>query len=584
MIKTGKYQIIEELGKGAMGIVYKARDPDINREVAIKTIRFDLVSEGTTRNEVMKRFIKEAQSAGRLTHPNIITIYDVGKEKDLTYIVMQYIEGQSLQGMIASGRKFTPQEIIQLMNQLCDALDYAHQHGIVHRDIKPANILLNKEGKPFVVDFGIARIETSTLTQSGTIIGTPSYMSPEQVMGRKVDNRSDIFSLGIILYELLTGKRPFDGENITTIIYKIVNEEPLPLVKVKKDAPAGFEHIIEKALAKDPTNRYQACSELKTDLHDLIQLTEKTMTISLGQEAFPAEKVREKRKLRILIPVALAGILLVVVAGALYFNFKPKQDSPPPEETQEVKLEVSSSLPSPPPEETQEVKLEVSSLPPQQKKVTPDPVEKKVMRVKESYEKQNFTETLKLAQELLSEFSDNKIAQEYMKKAQGKINETSIGQILASGISSYKRGDFRAALQAMERILSLDKEHKEAKQYLNLADTAILKAEIRSIIENQRRAEEEEDLLLLLNDIGSTALSNQRKADAVLLFNGYDDIKSAVSDISINFKNKNTAEVSFSHLLTGVYKKTGKRSVLFEGVKTWTMEKRKNDWKIMNTK
>ncbi|MFB0565356.1 MAG: protein kinase [Candidatus Aminicenantaceae bacterium] len=565
MKKIGKYSVVEELGKGAMGVVYKALDPDINREVAIKTIRFDLVSEGTENEEVLKRFIKEAQSAGKLTHPNIITIYDVGREKDMTYIVMQYVEGQSLQKTITSGKKFTTQEVTQLMSQLCDALDYAHQNGIIHRDIKPGNILIDREGMPYLVDFGIARIETSTLTQSGTILGTPSYMSPEQVMGKKIDSRSDIFSLGIILYELLTGKKPFDGESITTIIYKIVNEEPTPLVKVRKNMPPGFEHLIEKALAKDPQDRYQACAELNADLHELIQLTDKTLTLKTSKEAIATSKRKKRRTWGIILAASLGGIAILAGGGYLYLTQKPKETSAPPVEIKEVKAEE-------PPGPTQ---LEVAD---------PDSIDVKIKKVIESFENKDFTQTLQLAKEVISEQAENITAKEYLEKAEIKLNEELIANFLASGISSYKTGKFRESLKAMEKILNLDKEHKEAKEYLYLADTAISRREIRQIIERQRKAEEEKDLLTLLNDIGSSILSNQRRADAMLLFNYYDDIKSLVSNISIKFKNRNQVEVSFSHMLTAIYKKTGLRRVLFEGVKTWTMKRQGKIWKIINNK
>ena len=232
MEKIGKYDIVGILGKGAMGIVYKAFDPDISREVAIKTIRFDLVENGTEKDDLMGRFMREAQAVGRLNHPNIITIYDVGREGDMTYIVMQFIEGQSLQSRISAHEKFSVDKTIKLMLQLCDALECAHEKGIVHRDIKPANILMDKSEKPYVADFGVARVETSTLTQTGTAVGTPSYMAPEQVSGTNVDSRADIFSLGVIMYEMLTGKRPFAGDSITTIIYKIMNEEPLSPLEV----------------------------------------------------------------------------------------------------------------------------------------------------------------------------------------------------------------------------------------------------------------------------------------------------------------------------------------------------------------
>ena len=176
MKKIGKYEILGILGRGGMGIVHKALDPDIEREVAIKTIRFDTLTEGLEKEEQLNRVIREAKAAGRLNHPNIITIYDVGRDKDLTYIVMQYVDGQSLQNLIDSGKSFSPQEIIDTLKPVSEALDFAHQGGIVHRDIKPANILIDKSGQPFLADFGVARIETSTLTIAGTTVGTLGYM------------------------------------------------------------------------------------------------------------------------------------------------------------------------------------------------------------------------------------------------------------------------------------------------------------------------------------------------------------------------------------------------------------------------
>jgi len=326
MKKIGKYTILGILGKGGMGIVYKALDPDIEREVAIKTVRFDTLIDGTEKDEMMTRFIREAKAAGRLSHPNITTIYDVCREKDVTYIVMQFVEGQSLQGLIDSGRKFPPSEIIQLMKPLCDCLDYAHENGIVHRDIKPGNILIDKSGKPFLADFGVARIETSTLTQSGTTVGTLSYMSPEQVKGQTVDSRSDIFALGVILYELLAGKKPFAGDNLSTIVYKIVHEEPERITAVNKDLPRGYEMVIQKALAKNPEDRYQDCREIISDLENAVHLTEATLAYEAGREPAAAPGGRKKRWLAL-----AAGILgFVVVAGGMYLVFSPRPKKPSP--------------------------------------------------------------------------------------------------------------------------------------------------------------------------------------------------------------------------------------------------------------
>lgn len=319
--KIGKYNIIEMLGKGAMGVVYKALDPDINREVAVKTIRFDLIDGDD--EEVMGRFMREAQAAGKLDHPNIATIYDVGREKDLTYIVMQYVKGQSLQQVIAKKKKFSPKEINDIIIPLCEALEYAHQHGIVHRDIKPANILIDLRGKPNVVDFGVARVETSTLTQSGTTVGTPSYMSPEQIMGKRVDNRADIFSLGVILYELAAGQRPFTGGNISTLMYKIVNEEPPHITKVEKSLPASYENIIEKALAKDPKNRFQSCLQFIAALKGESTDIDSTLAYDFEQDQTIRMDKPQKKGRGLILGVSIAAVVLIATAGIFFFVIKP---------------------------------------------------------------------------------------------------------------------------------------------------------------------------------------------------------------------------------------------------------------------
>ena len=270
--KIGKYTIVGEIGRGAMGIVYKAIDPFIGRTVAIKTIRFDLLGTGPERDIAQKRFIREAHSAGNLSHPNIVTIYDVGEDQGLSYIAMEYVDGSSLDELMHSRQKFSLDEILNLIIQVAEGLESAHKKGVVHRDIKPANILIGTDGRPRIVDFGIARISTSTMTQTNMIMGTPYYMSPEQISGRRVDNRADIFALGGILYELLTGQKPFPGDNLTTVIYKIINEEPMPVRTFQKSVPEGLDYIVRRALAKSPDDRYQTCRELIRDLEHYPEL------------------------------------------------------------------------------------------------------------------------------------------------------------------------------------------------------------------------------------------------------------------------------------------------------------------------
>lgn len=256
----GKYEIVEELGRGAMGVVYKGFDPQIKREVAIKTVHFDEVDAGAIQ-AVKDRFFREAESAGNLHHPNIVTIYDSGEESDLAYIAMELLRGKTLEAWCKKTNLLPPKTALKVVGQVCEALDYAHKNGIVHRDIKPANIMVLEKGEIKVTDFGIAKIQSSSHTKTGVVMGTPSYMSPEQLAGKKVDGRSDLFSLGVILYEFLTGEKPFQGDTITTIMYQIANAAPPPLQEHRKDLPPILQKLIDKALAKRSEERFQTGAE-----------------------------------------------------------------------------------------------------------------------------------------------------------------------------------------------------------------------------------------------------------------------------------------------------------------------------------
>ncbi len=256
----GRYKIVQELGRGAMGVVYQAHDPQIDRLIALKVLRQDRV----TSDDFVKRFLKEAKAIGRLSHPGIVTVYDIGQDHGTIYIAMEYLDGTALDGVMA-GQKFSPEEIVDIGSQVASALDYAHQKGIIHRDIKPPNIICTSNGTVKVTDFGIARIEDAAgqqQTKAGEILGTPLYMSPEQVSGMTVDGRSDIYSLGLILYELATGTRPFKGSNLTTIFKAITQDIPQPVLELSQDIPAELSSTIMQCLDKEPGNRYPSGEKL----------------------------------------------------------------------------------------------------------------------------------------------------------------------------------------------------------------------------------------------------------------------------------------------------------------------------------
>jgi serine/threonine protein kinase len=264
----GRYEVVAELGKGAMGVVYRANDPMLNRVVAIKTINTEEAGrEGMAEYE--DRFYTEAKAAGGLNHPNVIIIYDIGKSGHLVYMAMEYIEGRELREMLVEGQPLPVLQAVEIAAQVGEGLAYAHQHQVVHRDIKPANIMITPEGRAKIADFGIARMRSSeTRTQTGVILGSPKYISPEQVVGKRADHRSDIFSLGVILYQSLTGVTPFNGEGLSALMYQITNHDPVPPSAVNPQVPVMLDYIIAKVLAKAPEARYQSAADFANDLRE----------------------------------------------------------------------------------------------------------------------------------------------------------------------------------------------------------------------------------------------------------------------------------------------------------------------------
>jgi len=261
----GRYEIISELGHGAMGTVYLGKDPKINREVAIKTLRYDDIDESQL-NDIKLRFFREAEAAGNLSHPNIVTIYDVGEDMGLAYMAMELLDGRELSEFCEKDKTLPLKEALQTVASVADALAYAHDKGVVHRDIKPSNIMVLKNGKIKVTDFGIARVMDSSKTTTGVILGTPSYMSPEQISGKKVDGRSDLFSLGVVLYELLSADRPFKGDSFAALMYNIANSTHTSIKKVVPTIPQPLSGIIDKLLEKKLTKRYKSGKELAKDI------------------------------------------------------------------------------------------------------------------------------------------------------------------------------------------------------------------------------------------------------------------------------------------------------------------------------
>jgi serine/threonine-protein kinase len=266
--KLGRYEVLEEIGKGAMGVVYLARDPLIGRMVALKTFRVGFSAKDEELAQFRSRFVREAQSAGILSHPNIVTIHDVVDEgaTGVCFIAMEYVKGTNLKQLLQRSDPFAPGFVADIVSQIAEALDYAHSRGVVHRDIKPANILITADNRVKITDFGIARLDTSNLTMEGQLLGTPNYMAPEQIQGKDVDHRADIFALGVVFYEMLTRKKPFQGENLTQVTHKIVYEPFTPPEEIVRDLPAGLSAVLSRCLQKDPNRRYPRAAEVAREL------------------------------------------------------------------------------------------------------------------------------------------------------------------------------------------------------------------------------------------------------------------------------------------------------------------------------
>jgi serine/threonine protein kinase len=360
----GRFEIIGEIGSGGMGVVYKGRDPKINRLVALKVVRPVMGSAKSAEQEqAISRFHIEAQAAGQLSHPNIVTIYDVGEEvtpdETLVYIAMEFLNGKGLDHYIYQKTFTTLEQKIKVVRQIAEGLDYAHKRGVVHRDVKPANVIMTDEGVPKLTDFGLARLSDSSLTMSGTILGTPNYMSPEQVQGKKVDARSDFFSLTVVLYEMITNEKPFAADSITSVIYKVVHEDPVPPRRLNANLPNILDAFVRKGLAKNPDSRFQTGADYLKGLDSILSGDETEgnilgdTTLVMDSKSSPAQRKNgssvsfAKKSNGVYIGAGVGLVVAVALIFMLFSGGKKPVETVKPEQPAATPSQVASKAAEP---------------------------------------------------------------------------------------------------------------------------------------------------------------------------------------------------------------------------------------------
>ncbi len=388
LVSLGKYEIRGTLGRGAMGTVYEGWDPAIARKVAIKTVRIPDASDAEAQEE-LARFRREAQAAGRLNHPNIVGVFDYGETAELAYIVMEFVDGRTLKSVLDKQERFALPDTVRVMQDVLGGLRYSHEHGVVHRDIKPANLILASDGRAKIADFGIARIESSSMTQAGTVLGTPAYMSPEQFMGQVVTARSDLYSAGVVLYQMLTGERPFEG-SLTSIMHKVLHTRPPKPSDLAVTVPPGMDAVVERAMARRPEDRFASAAEFAHALTDAAATgptpaaaavetpaADATVVAAPPRTAPPAQAAPADppaRASRLPVAAAAGVVLLAILGGGAWLVLSrgpPHQATSSPQQSASLDLKPQDAAPAPAPPAT--VPAQAPSAPTAQAAAPPQP-------------------------------------------------------------------------------------------------------------------------------------------------------------------------------------------------------------------
>ncbi|HUU51862.1 MAG TPA: protein kinase [Candidatus Heimdallarchaeota archaeon] len=699
---AGRYLILEELGKGGMGSVYKAFDKEVGEKIALKTIKPEIAAD----EKVIQRFRNELKIARKISHKNVCRMFDLGREDDTYYIAMEYVSGEDLKSSVRRMGPLSTGKVLGFATEICEGLAEAHRLGIVHRDLKPQNIMIDRDGIAQIMDFGIARSrELKGMTENGSTIGTPEYMSPEQVEGEDIDQRSDIYSMGVILYEMVTGRTPFEGKTPMSIAMKHVTEKPKEPIGLNMQISEDLSRVIMKCMEKDKARRYQSALDL------LYALKEIERGIPAIERIKPARKPVTSREItvsfsvrRFLIPVA-AVLGVVIIGGGIWFfvlrpeSSKPALSSPVPtkeatlaaaheslkdkdysgaldqfnrvleldpedldvrfniatilkelgktdkalqefervialdeedprsykqlgelfEQRQDLEKGVFyykkylSLMSADESEDIDEIVKRVADLEGMLKPagraevqsgtteksavirdVTPRRAESREPEVDLSrrldtgiraFNQERYDQSISVMREILRLDPSNSQATSYLTRAQQEkakqLKRQEIGQGISLAQVAYERGDYEECLNQVKKVLRLDPENEEANRYYNLAEQVVAPEKMRIIVNEYVQSLNNKELVSFYENTCSSALFQRIKGDSELISNLYKSFRSVASNIKIQLKENNRAEVSFSNIITGILESGEQRQVVFEGTYVWEMEKQGETWKII---
>ena len=581
---AGRYQIIEELGKGGMGKVYKVLDKQVEEKVALKLIKPEIAAEEKT----IQRFRNELKLARKISHKNVCRMFDFNKEADAYYITMEYVPGEDLKSSLRRMGPLSVGKAVIIAKQVCEGLAEAHELGVVHRDLKPQNIMIDREGNVCIMDFGIARsLKAKEITDSGIVIGTPEYMSPEQVEGKKADQRSDIYSMGTILYEMVTGRIPFEGDTPLSIAVKHKSEAPPDPKEINDQISEDLSCVILKCMEKDKEMRYQKAEDLLSDLRKIEKGLPTTEKVLPERKPLTSKEITVTFRLKkLIIPasVVVGVAIIVIVIWRLIPRAEVTQTSlpPPAPAEQRVSQEIKEPEAKLPSKAEQEIQV---TTPLDREKEKVDIYAKLDLGIK-SFDREAFDLCILQMEEILKLDPQNTTAKYFLaeakKRKEKKLIEQEVSERIKIAQNAYQEGNYQECIDQTREVLKIDPENVEAKKYSNLASLKIAPLQINAVVKQYIQSLSNKNLVNFYENVCSSQLYQKIKRDAELIADLYDNFKSIASSITIRFKENDRVEVSFSNITTGVLKKDGRRQVIFEGVYVWDMEKQGDTWKIIN--